>query len=263
MELQTKKQTYNFNKFLASKNIPFMSNRLLVGISAKSLSQLEQDTVQFSQRLPETIDNTALRNLGIKNLRILNTRTVSGGTFERRPIEDLKVLKDAGIETIIDFRTEGSGEMAKKCSSTGLKYLNIPLDDVRERSNARYFIRTKGKATILKPEFIESLKQYFELMNNSKCYVGCHYGIDRTNMGLLLNYFFNPKYEDIPPKVIHWPDESQKNILNRNIKSIKKIFKAMTPEQKRELGIPEKYEDALREKIARLIEHNYIYGNVE
>ena len=82
-------------------------------------------------------------------------------------------------------------------------------------------------------------------------------------MGLLLNYFFNPKYEDIPPRIIHWADESQKNILNRNIKSIKKIFKAMTPEQKKELGLPEKYEDALKSKISRLIDHNYIIGNVE
>ena len=201
-----------------------MSNKLLVGISSKSLAQLEQDTVQFTQNLPKAVDNVALRDLGIRNLRLLNTRTVSGGTFERRPIEDLKALKDAGIETIIDFRTEGSGEMAKKCSSTGLRYLNIPLDDVRERSNARYFIRSKGKPTIIKPEFIKNLKEYFELMNNTNCYVGCHYGIDRTNMGLLLNYFFNPKYENIPPRIIHWPDESQKNILNRNIKSIKKIF---------------------------------------
>ena len=116
MELQTKKPSYNLNQILTSKNIPFMSNKLLVGISSKSLAQLEQDTVQFTQNLPKAVDNVALRDLGIRNLRLLNTRTVSGGTFERRPIEDLKALKDAGIETIIDFRTEGSGEMAKKCS---------------------------------------------------------------------------------------------------------------------------------------------------
>ena len=263
MELQTKNHTYNKNKPLTLKNIPFMSNKLLLGISSKGLAQLEKDTVQFTQKPSKTIDCIALRDLGIRNLRLLNTKTVSGGTFERRPIKDLIALKEAGIEAIIDFRTEGSGEISKKCASTGLQYLNIPLDDVRERSNTRYFIRSKGKPTIIKPEFIKSLKQYFELMNNSNCYVGCHYGIDRTNMGLLLNYFFNPKYEDIPPRIIHWADESQKNILNRNIKSIKKIFKAMTPEQKKELGLPEKYEDALKSKISRLIDHNYIIGNVE
>ena len=263
MELQTKNNSYNFNQILTSNNIPFMSKRLLMGISTKGLAQLEQDTVQFTQNYPRAIDNIALRELNIRNLRLLNTKTVSGGTFERRPIEDLKSLKDAGIETIIDFRTEGSGEMAKKCSSTGLRYLNIPLDDVRERSNARYFIRRKGKATIIKPEFITSLKQYFELMKTTNCYVGCHYGIDRTNIGLLLNYFFNTKYESIPPRIIHWPGETQKNILNRNIKSIKKIFKAMTPEQKKELGLPDKYEDALKDKITRLVEHNYIFGNIE
>lgn len=263
MELQTKNRTYNTIKFLTSNNIPFMSSKLLLGISAKNLAQLEQDTVQFTQNFQKGIDATVLRDLNVRNLRLLNTRTVSGGTFERRPLEDLKTLKDAGIETIIDFRTEGSGEMAKKCTSTGLNYFNIPLDDVRERTNARYFVRSKGKPTIIKPEFIKALKQYFELMNSSTCYVGCHYGIDRTNMGLMLNYFFNPKYEDIPPKIIHWPGETQKNILNRNIKSIKKIFKSLTPEQKRELGLPEKYEDALRDKISRLVEHNYNFGNIE
>ncbi len=254
MEFQTIQKQNNYQNL--TKSIPFTSSKLLSGIAKSALAPLESDTFELSTKLPKTINHRAIRDLNIRNLRILNEQMVSGGTFERRPLQDLYLLKQAGIETVIDFRTETSGTMAKKCKSTGLKYLNIPLDDVRERSNPRYFIRTKGKTTVVKPEFIKSLKEYFELMNTTNCYVGCHYGIDRTNMGLLLNYFFNSKYDSIPPKIIFWPGEGYKNVLNRNLKSIKKIFKSLTPEQKKELGLPEKYEDALKEKIQRLIKQN-------
>ena len=140
MELQTKNNAYKFNNQLTAKSIPFTSSKLLMGISAKGLSQLDQDTVTFTQCYKKGINNIALKNLDIRNLRLLDTRAVSGGTFEKRPIADLIELKNAGIETIIDFRSEANGIMAKKCRKTGLKYLNVPLDEVRERSNTRYFI---------------------------------------------------------------------------------------------------------------------------
>lgn len=252
--------SYNNKNYLTQVKIPFTSSKLIAELTKTKLTPLRADTVELSSFLApqrKVINLDTIRNLNVRNLRILNDRAVSGGTFEHRPIIDLKALKISGVESIIDFRSESGEKLIEACKKEGLRYFRFPLDSVRERTSSRYFVREKGKLVVIKPEFIKDLKEYFEIMNNSNCYVGCHYGIDRTNIGLLLNYFFNPKYNEVPPKIKFWPGEFRKNIINRNVKSIKKIFRSLTPEQKKELNIPDNYEECLREKISRLLRHNY------
>ncbi len=259
--MKTTINTVSYNpQNLTQRKIPFMSSKLLAALQKSKLTPLKKDTVELTLTLAENnrkINLNKIKELEIRNLRILNERAVSGGTFEHRPIFDLKALKSYGIESVIDFRSESGEKLIEACKREGLEYFRFPLDSVRERTSNRYFIREKGKPVIIRPEFITDLKKYFEIMNNSNCYVGCHYGIDRTNIGLLLNYFFNPKYNEVPPKIKFWPGEFRKNIINRNVKCIKKIFKSLTPEQKKELNIPDNYEECIREKVSRLLRHNY------
>ena len=45
-------------------------------------------------------------------------------------------------------------------------------------------------------------------------------------------------------------------IANKNIKVVKKIIKRMSPEQRKEVGIPENYHEMLQIRIRELLEKN-------
>jgi hypothetical protein len=86
------------------------------------------------------------------------------------------------------------------------------------------------------------------MVNKGQTYQGCHFGIDRTNLGLTLNYLLNPKATKAP-KLLSWDNYTVGNIVNRTTKSVKKIIKKLTPEQRKMLGLPDDYERMLAERI--------------
>ena len=89
------------------------------------------------------------------------------------------------------------------------------------------------------------------MFNKGQTYQGCRFGIDRTNLGLTLNYLLNPKATRAP-KLMSWDNYSMGNIVNRTTKSVKKIIKKLTPEQRKMLDLPEDFEKYLMERIFEL-----------
>lgn len=251
MQILLTNNRYNFpNNYAGNKNINFYN---------KSIKPLTNDVFELSNshNSVKNINLEKIKALDIKNLRLLNSNIISGGTFAIKPDNELKLLKNTGIDTIIDFRIDAEKNFAGKCKKEGLKYILFPLDDVISRNNPNYFTKQTNKQTIIKPEFINKLKEYFKVMNNNNVYVGCHYGIDRTNIGLVLNYLLNSEYQGYPPEIKTWPGEQKKRVLNLNIKAVKKIFKSLTDEQKQNLGLELEYQKALAEKISKLIRQNH------
>ncbi len=221
---------------------------------------LNQDVVQISNNtqkaanvsvnIPKSneLNNEIITRLQIPNLRVLESNSISGSTFEKRSAEDLKKLKDSGIRAIIDFRSEAGCTFGKKCNELGMDYLNIPI----EHSYNIFGGHKKGNLpTTVSDEFVEQLKQFFSLANKGNNYIGCNFGIDRTNIGLVYNYLLNMSATK-PPKLLSWGDFSHQNVINRTIKQVKKTIKHLTPEQRETLNLPSNYEEILKERIFRL-----------
>ena len=99
------------------------------------------------------------------------------------------------------------------------------------------------------------LKRFFDIMKRGYAYIGCQYGIDRTNKGLALNYFLGSDMK--APRMLHWEDETQKMVVNRNVRIVEKIFHHLTPEQKEMLELPSKFRDILLKKMPDFIIANH------
>lgn len=253
------KQTITGSK--TNKNVSFASTEKACTCPVNSkLSGLDKDTVELSSKTASkaALDMEKIKNLKISNLRRINSNSLSGGTFEIKEDSEIKKLKEAGIEKIIDFRADAKESFNNRCTEAGVEYHNIPFDDVYNLTNPLYFKRGKGEKTQIKEEFVKMLKEYFELMNSGNAYVGCHYGIDRTNMALITNYLLNKDAGQLPPQIITWPGDKKKTVLNKNIKAVKQIYKKLDAAQKQELQLPEKYQDYLKDRIATLLSTNNI-----
>lgn len=191
------------------------------------------------------IDNQIIQELGISRLRILENGNLSGGTFATRDPAHLVRLKEAGVKRIVDFRNEAGEAFEKLCKELDIEYLRFPID------NTRVIPGRERMGMAITDDFVKELKKYIEMVNKGQTYQGCHFGIDRTNLGLTLNYLLNPKATK-PPILLSWGDYSLGNVVNRTTKSVKKIIKKLTPEQRKMLDLPEDFEKYLMERIFEL-----------
>ena len=241
--------------YLTNQYQPKNQQKMSVNFSAKNNIPRKIITAD-KMKLPKVVEKTKIiKELNIPNYRMVNSTSISGGTFSNRSILDLSELKSCGIETIIDFRGEAQQSFADSCKRLGLNYFNFNLNNVINMTNPEYFIPKKNERTMISDKFVSKLKDFFDLVNRGNAYIGCQFGVDRTNVGLVLNYLMNPKTETAPT-ILTWPYEKKKMIANKNIKVVKKIIKRLTPEQKQYLGIPEDYSSILQERIYRLLDKN-------
>ena len=207
------------------------------------------------------LDFCSLYNMNLKNLRLINENFISGATLEKRTDRDLAKIKDIGIRKIIDLRAEAPKLYGLRCKKLGYYYYNIPFDDVYNLKNPMYFIHEKNKPTKVTDKFVKNLKIMFEIINSGDVFIGCEYGIDRTNIALVLNYLLNkePKMldsSDNAPPLLFWPGEKRKEVFNRNVKATKKIFKMLSESQKKELHLGSSYDTVLKDRIAKLFIRN-------
>lgn len=196
-----------------------------------------------------------MQELNILNFRTVNPTSVSGGTFSVRSDIDLKSLKEAGFKTVVDFRGEATNDFADRCKQQGLNYFHFNLNNVINMTNSDYFVREKNEKIKISPKFIEKLQEFFKIIKEGNVYMGCQFGIDRTNIALFMNYLMNPVVDNAPT-VLTWPYERKKTVANKNIKIVKKIIKRMTPEQRMQIGIPEDYHLMLQNRIFDLLRKN-------
>lgn len=247
------KTTINYNQSINRQNAgPNFSAKIPKRYQVSVIKKIQSNKIN-----PEVKDKAieTLQKLAISNYRVVNSTSVSGATFSDRSIMDLVSLKEMGIDTIIDFRGEAMGEFAKACERAGFKYYNFNLNNVNNLTNPEYFIREENEPIKVTPAFVEKLKKFFEMVNEGNVYMGCQFGIDRTNIGLFLNYLMNSNVENAPT-IITWPYERKKAVANKNIRIVRNIIKHLTPEQRKQLGIPEDYNCMLQIRIYEILDKN-------
>lgn len=197
---------------------------------------------------------STFEHYGIKNVRSLGNNLYSGAALDGMG-SLIKNLKDEfNIKTIIDFRGlgESRSNIATDCIEKEMNYINFAVGHTRNGLSGGV-----GVATV-SDEYISQLKSFINAYNEGNAYMGCQYGIDRTNLALTLNYLLNPKAT--APEILTWGNFNPKSVINRTLKIARKLIKRMTPEQKAEFNLPEDYNTLFQSKVKQLLQTNMLYG---
>ena len=167
----------------------------------------------------------AISGYGISDLRDITPTIAAGPTLETKP-KVLAILKDNGVTSIVDFRGGSQPLIENACSQTGLNYYNFDFNHTI----------SSGRKTIAQPlNFIEQLKQFFRIMNKGHAYIGCQYGVHRTNAALVYNHILNNPNGDrfVTPDIARLDgDRDINNTINFLSRKVWKTIKAMTPSEK-------------------------------
>jgi len=192
--------------------------------------------------------------LNVSALRKLSQHKFSGETLETRSVENLKKLKEYGIETVIDLRAQNAPEYEKKCNAAGIKFMKFPLDFIFAPGRSDIFVGKNREH--VNDKFIENLKKFLATTENGKLYMGCQYGLDRTNFAIILDFLFNYKGSTEVPKILSSDIGPARTLLNKDVDLIRKIIKKMDHSQKETLNLPENFDEVIKIKIKELTSKN-------
>ena len=187
--------------------------------------------------------------------RQISENIVAGETFANKSIEDLKLLKDCGVKTVIDFR-EYDEDYKTMCEQIGLQYKSCPLIHIAGPSKQTLFSGKNNQN--VSEDFVKNLKLLLDLTKQGSVYMGCNYGIDRTNFGITLVYMFSDSSDIYVPTILPSDMGSAKTLLNRNLDLIRKIVKRLNPQQREYLGLSDNIDESLNLKIKKITSKNQV-----
>ncbi len=116
-------------------------------------------------------ENLAFPNVHIKNFGQMDERFYRGA--EPKSLEDIRALKELGINTVIDLQAESDPEERAWVESLGMRYVNIPMV-------AKKYPR---------PEWVSAFMKTVDDPSTGKFFVHCAGGRHRTgSMGAVYRY---------------------------------------------------------------------------
>ncbi|MCM1009506.1 MAG: hypothetical protein NC390_01330 [Fusobacterium sp.] len=196
-----------------------------------------------------------MKQLGIKNFRLVDSSSVRGQSLFNKPKQVFDELRESGIETVIDFRIEGSSESkyARKCEANGLEYFNFKIKENMSMFNPRGTSKESFEEFRANREvFVKDLDKFFKLMERGRVYMACLLGLHRTDLAVSLNYLLNPKEPQTPPSLSHMFHKNEQNMTNKRIGSVKNLVKNLSEDNRVFLGLPVDLTAIFSERIAKL-----------
>ena len=189
---------------------------------------------------------------GITEIRDISPTIAAGPTLETKP-KVLSVLKENGVTSIVDFRGGFQPLIENACNQSGLNYFNFDFNHTI----------SSGRKTLSQPEnFVEQLKQFFRIMNKGHAYIGCQYGVHRTNAALVYNYFLNNPNGcrfNAPSLSRLDGDRDINNTINFLSRKVWKTIKLMTSLEKSFFNLSDSKEEIflniIRKRVGELKRH--------
>ena len=164
------------------------------------------------------VNDEIMLSLQMDNIMPIKRSNSYRGGLPHGYVNPFLKLKEAGIQRIAAF--EYYPDTEELCKKAGLEFFYFPIDsrfseieafktedEIIQRSlhysrdimgyndtdteeykklDIRYW---KAETR----EFIDEFVKYIQFMQKDYVYAGCLFGTDRTNIGLMLNHYFNPK----------------------------------------------------------------------
>lgn len=193
--------------------------------------------------------------LSLKNIvRFVDKDVTAGETLANEDNSFFKVLSNFGTKIVIDLR-EYDKTYQEKCQKNGIKYVSIPFTHVlKERKDSIFNYENNGK---VHDSFVKQIVTLVENLKKGNAYLGCQYGVDRTNFALVLEYIFNYNSSHKAPKIFPSNYTTRNALLNKNINLVKKIIKRLSKDQRETLNLPKDFEETiLPQRVGAIIREN-------
>ena len=198
--------------------------------------------------------NADLTSLMPEARKVYSNRSIFSGPMPKDNIEAaLNKLLDCGIDTIVDFRGDApdvAKTLSANCDRFGMDYYKFPLDHIFE-----YPLKNFDNKN-----FVEGLKKFFNVMNRGNAYVGCKYGVHRTNMGLMYNFLLNPNAKNLP-SILPWSEDyPMSGTIDMLVNIFKETFEKLTAEQRKAFNLlgstADIYKKVFEQKLTQLCNKN-------
>lgn len=222
-----------------------------------------QKLIKNLTKQPQSISNDEINGLQIYNLRpVGNNNSYAGAVLAARPLE-LKTLKEAGIERVIDL--VGYEGYESDCKSNGLEYIKFSLgsdylnnaaccrkqDWLKHKMEELRFLNSEDEVQ----EFIRNSNQNYETearhfitefidfinaMRKGNLYIGCEYGSGKTDCALRLNCIFNPEHKQFfykKPAAIECDAAAA-------------LHSKLTPEDKHAMEYTQEFDESITERLS-------------
>ncbi len=257
-------EEYDLNKLIGS----------LLGTkpSVKTSSSPQEITPQ--ETAPNKINSDLMRELWAYNVEpIYGTNSWKGSVSELGK-QDLELLRQAGIKTIIPLA--GTRFDEEYCEKHGLNcfYFHTSrnmFDNEAFKTEAQIRRKELEDAEIFgwepniegalkswnkgKTYFINKFIKFIQTMQEENVYIGCEFGTDATNNALMLNHFFNPKAQDTKTYIYRANEFYVSCLLN--------LIENLTPENKKALGWTKEFEEqTIAELKEYATEEDYLSGEI-
>ena len=229
-------------------------NRVKNSKCTSFLGQLDKDVFIPSKSKTESLyDYFKSSNLVVRQV---SNNIYAGETLATKPDSFFTKLSYSGIETIMDLRSleKDTLEYKEKCETNGIEYVSVPLTKVLDDKKDGIFEYKKGT---VRDDFVDDLATLLKYTRKGNLYLGCQYGVDRTNFALCCDYIFNYDLEHNPPVIYPTNYAKRNTIKNKNLDLIRKIIKKFTPEQREKLHLPDDFEETiLKKRIKDIVDIN-------
>ncbi len=239
-------------KILPLKNykIPNIKNQIFR--YCPKLARIQADSFV---RSTNSLDIRRIKDIGIKNFRLINSNSIRGVTLANQNPNILKELKESGINNIIDLRREANptSKYANNCKKNGIEYFDFPINiNMPIFNNANTSKLSTKEREAQNQIFKDKLPKFFNLMNKGKLYMSCLLGLHRTDLAVTLNYLVNPKEPASPPILSHILIKDEANCTNKYIGGVKNLIKNLNAKDKSNLGLPENFQEIFDTRVLKL-----------
>lgn len=226
-----------------------------------SLDAISENNIDFNNSLgnrtksveellkKSTVVDGRLSNLKLNNFAKVQEDCYKGQSlFEPTEIgkaETFKIIKDAGIKTIIDYQANPLLVEFRKedCIDLGLEYFDFPMENLFFKN---VFKKHLEYLTPEDTQFIEKFKSFINLKQKGYTYEGCMFGDERTDVALLLSKYFNPKDKQIE-------DIESSSFIKESLKgykiSMKNLYLNFSEKDKLDMGYTPEFDVNLRRRL--------------
>lgn len=162
-------------------------------------------------------------------------------------------LKKRGVERVIDLA--GLEHYDELCAQKGFDYVAFPIFSECEK-NPIFLTREQYEKVVKESwprvekyddnefdrkglQFIKDFKKFVDVINEGKFYICCNRGRVRTNLALLMNQYFNPKWNG--DKSLR-PDDDEKVLLQE-------FYYKLSEKDKNDLGFSKEFDNNTRKSL--------------
>ena len=188
----------------------------------------------------KTLAGESIRVQDIPNLHGALGKGLRGESLSSRKNRHfIPAVKKLGITQIIDLRTADHSEKFKNTvEKDGLGYSHFPID---------------ANATSTR-EIINYLPSLIKQIDEGNFYIACAQGLHRTDIALSMYYLFNPRAEK--PPVLYGYKRSDGLHIDAIMQRANSIFRELTEDDRKKLGLENFDEKAFKKKKQTLIQSN-------